>query len=109
MAFRFWPSSWNWDAIQLRLQNFPIVNVKSLWLIVLDGVTLTWGWTLSYQTGRSGDIAPFNSWLFFLAGLHGFGAWSYQVKRNTSQDGNADEDKAQLIPPRDGVHLENHQ
>jgi hypothetical protein len=94
------PAAYNWDAIFARLQNLPTLNVRALALIVLDYATLAWGWTLSYQTDNHGDQGVFNAWLLFLAGMHGFGAWSYQVKRQTSNDKNADEDSEQIIPPR---------
>lgn len=104
------PAAWNWDSLFLRLQNLPVVNVRALALISLDYLTIVWGWYLSYATGKNGDQGVFNAWLIFLAGMHGFGAWSYKVKRSTSHDGNADEDDQQIIPPRDArPHVENHQ
>lgn len=94
------PSAWNWDALFARLQNLPSVNVNLVFLLIADAATLVWAWGLSYQTDGHGDLSVLIAWLTYLAGRHGFGAWAYKVKRDTSHDGNRDEDDAAIIPPR---------
>lgn len=97
-----------WKAWNERLAALPIINVKSLWLIPLDTATFVEMCRLAEKampvTGSTVTIVLanpiFDSWLFFMAALHGVQLGSYIAKRKTSRDDNIDEDHPAETDPK---------
>jgi len=101
------PKTWVMDPKWPILSGLPTIQFRMLFLCLLDLLTVLWFYHMTeinlhaaveaMRTAKSfSQIEPsiiVGSWLAFLAGAHGFAYAGYRTKRNTSWDGNIEEDR----------------
>lgn len=99
-----WYKPWTWafDPKWPILSGLPSVQFRMVFLCGLDVATLWWLWhtteSIIHIPTAEGRATPLVleiiiAWLAFLAGAHGFAFAGYRIKRNTSWDGNLEEDR----------------
>lgn len=106
----FKPWLWMLNPRWPILSGLPSIQFRVVAVTVLDFLTLWWGWHISetMHVAMAANpayrpdamiLAIYGSWLGLLAGLHGFTLKGYMTKRQTSFDGNLEEDRGSTEPP----------
>ena len=111
------PTTWRMDPKWPVLSGLPTIQFRVLFLCLMDGFTLWWFWHTTethlhasirametgkvFAPGEALVLGVMGAWLTFLAGAHGFAYAGYRTKRNTSWDGNVEEDRGGDVDAQD--------